>query len=85
MRAEIADVIELQEGLGLDVLVHGEPERNEHFEHWFDRAEQKPGSWWDDWVTWLRPQCGAMVAPLSPASSDYPALAPAPGTFVHEK
>ena len=27
----------------------GEPERNEHFEHWFDRAEQKPGSWWDDW------------------------------------
>ena len=63
----------------------GEPERNEHFEHWFDRAEQKPGSWWDDWVTWLRPQCGAMVAPLSPASGDYPALAPAPGTYVHEQ
>ena len=63
----------------------GEPERNEHFEHWFDRAEQKPGSWWDDWVTWLRPQCGTMVAPLSPASGDYPSLAPAPGTYVHEK
>ncbi|GAA3396091.1 5-methyltetrahydropteroyltriglutamate--homocysteine S-methyltransferase [Cryptosporangium minutisporangium] len=29
MRAEIADVIALQERLGLDVLVHGEPERND--------------------------------------------------------
>lgn len=29
MRAEIADVITLQEQLGLDVLVHGEPERND--------------------------------------------------------
>lgn len=29
MRAEIARVIELQERLGLDVLVHGEPERND--------------------------------------------------------
>jgi 5-methyltetrahydropteroyltriglutamate--homocysteine methyltransferase len=29
MRAEIADVVALQEELGLDVLVHGEPERND--------------------------------------------------------
>lgn len=29
MRAEIAEVIALQERLGLDVLVHGEPERND--------------------------------------------------------
>ncbi|MGO1317181.1 MAG: 5-methyltetrahydropteroyltriglutamate--homocysteine S-methyltransferase [Cellulomonadaceae bacterium] len=29
MRAEIARVIELQEQIGLDVLVHGEPERND--------------------------------------------------------
>ncbi|APE36127.1 5-methyltetrahydropteroyltriglutamate--homocysteine S-methyltransferase [Nocardia mangyaensis] len=29
MQAEIADVIALQEKLGLDVLVHGEPERND--------------------------------------------------------
>ncbi|GAA4058968.1 5-methyltetrahydropteroyltriglutamate--homocysteine S-methyltransferase [Agromyces indicus] len=29
MREEIARVIRLQEGLGLDVLVHGEPERND--------------------------------------------------------
>ncbi|AOS62952.1 5-methyltetrahydropteroyltriglutamate--homocysteine S-methyltransferase [Actinoalloteichus hymeniacidonis] len=29
MRAEISDVIALQEDIGLDVLVHGEPERND--------------------------------------------------------
>ena len=29
LRAEVASVIELQERLGLDVLVHGEPERND--------------------------------------------------------
>ncbi|MDQ5878963.1 MAG: poly[(R)-3-hydroxyalkanoate] polymerase subunit PhaC [Pseudomonadota bacterium] len=63
----------------------GEPERNEHFELWFDHAEKKPGSWWEDWVAWLRPQCGPMVAPLSPAAKSYPSLGPSPGTYVFEK
>lgn len=40
MRAEIADVIELQEKLGLDVLVHGEPERNDMVQYF---AEQLDG------------------------------------------
>ncbi|MEB3061345.1 5-methyltetrahydropteroyltriglutamate--homocysteine S-methyltransferase [[Mycobacterium] zoologicum] len=40
MKAEIADVITLQEGLGLDVLVHGEPERNDMVQYF---AEQLDG------------------------------------------
>lgn len=40
MRAEIADVIKLQEQLGLDVLVHGEPERNDMVQYF---AEQLDG------------------------------------------
>ncbi|WP_405139220.1 5-methyltetrahydropteroyltriglutamate--homocysteine S-methyltransferase [Nocardia sp. NBC_01388] len=40
MRAEIADVIALQEKLGLDVLVHGEPERNDMVQYF---AEQLTG------------------------------------------
>lgn len=40
MRAEIADVIALQENLGLDVLVHGEPERNDMVQYF---AEQLDG------------------------------------------
>ncbi|GAB2708449.1 5-methyltetrahydropteroyltriglutamate--homocysteine S-methyltransferase [Nocardia thraciensis] len=40
MRAEIADVVALQEKLGLDVLVHGEPERNDMVQYF---AEQLDG------------------------------------------
>ncbi|MFG1626688.1 5-methyltetrahydropteroyltriglutamate--homocysteine S-methyltransferase [Kribbella sp. NPDC049227] len=40
MRAEIARVISLQEELGLDVLVHGEPERNDMVQYF---AEQLDG------------------------------------------
>ncbi|MGW0247020.1 5-methyltetrahydropteroyltriglutamate--homocysteine S-methyltransferase [Nocardia goodfellowii] len=40
MRAEIAEVIALQEKLGLDVLVHGEPERNDMVQYF---AEQLDG------------------------------------------
>ncbi|WP_207842523.1 5-methyltetrahydropteroyltriglutamate--homocysteine S-methyltransferase [Williamsia soli] len=40
MRSEIADVITLQEELGLDVLVHGEPERNDMVQYF---AEQLDG------------------------------------------
>ncbi|WP_137723379.1 5-methyltetrahydropteroyltriglutamate--homocysteine S-methyltransferase [Prescottella subtropica] len=40
MRGEIADVIALQEDLGLDVLVHGEPERSDMVQYF---AEQLDG------------------------------------------
>lgn len=40
MRAEIASTVELQEELGLDVLVHGEPERNDMVQYF---AEQLDG------------------------------------------
>jgi len=62
-----------------------EPERNEHFEHWFARAEKKPGSWWEDWLAWLSPQCGPMVAPPDLKAASFPDLGPAPGTYVFEK
>lgn len=40
MEAEVASVIKLQEDLGLDVLVHGEPERNDMVQYF---AEQLDG------------------------------------------
>lgn len=40
MRAEVADVVALQEDLGLNVLVHGEPERNDMVQYF---AEQLDG------------------------------------------
>ncbi|MCH5643619.1 5-methyltetrahydropteroyltriglutamate--homocysteine S-methyltransferase [Gordonia sp. ABSL49_1] len=40
MQAEVADVVALQEKIGLDVLVHGEPERNDMVQYF---AEQLDG------------------------------------------
>ncbi|OBF81939.1 5-methyltetrahydropteroyltriglutamate--homocysteine S-methyltransferase [Mycobacterium sp. 852002-51163_SCH5372311] len=39
MKKEIADVIKLQEELGLDVLVHGEPERNDMVQYFAEQLE----------------------------------------------
>jgi 5-methyltetrahydropteroyltriglutamate--homocysteine methyltransferase len=39
MKKEIADVIKLQEQLGLDVFVHGEPERNDMVQYFAEQLE----------------------------------------------
>ncbi|MDV2476695.1 5-methyltetrahydropteroyltriglutamate--homocysteine S-methyltransferase [Rhodococcus zopfii] len=56
MRAEIDDVIALQEELGLDVLVHGEPERNDMVQYF---AEQLDGFFATDngWVQSYGTRC----------------------------
>ncbi|UCV02672.1 PHA/PHB synthase family protein [Dechloromonas denitrificans] len=62
-----------------------EPERNEHWEHWFDRAEKKPGTWWEDWTRWLGERTGDLVEAYPVSNRKFPALAEAPGTYVLEK
>jgi polyhydroxyalkanoate synthase len=48
-------------------------------------AEKRKGSWWLDWRDWLRARSGEEVdAPTSLGSRRYPALAPAPGTYVFD-
>ncbi|MEC5201170.1 5-methyltetrahydropteroyltriglutamate--homocysteine methyltransferase [Arthrobacter sp. PL16] len=39
LRQEIARVVQLQEGLGLDVLVHGEPERNDMVQYFAENFD----------------------------------------------
>jgi len=62
-----------------------EPDRNEHWEHWFDRAEKKPGTWWEDWTCWLGERTGGLVDAYPAYNRKFPALADAPGTYVLEK
>ena len=59
-----------------------DPERNEHWEHWFDRAEKKPGTWWEDWTRWLGERTGELVDPYPAANRKFPALGDAPGSYV---
>lgn len=61
------------------------PEHNEHWEHWLERAEQKQGTWWEDWTAWLNGNCGELVEAYPATNRKFPALADAPGTYVFEK
>jgi polyhydroxyalkanoate synthase len=55
-------------------------------QQWQGKAKEVPGSWWDDWAKWLRPQSGALVnAPTIPGRGAYKAIEPAPGRYVKAK
>src|SRR5205823_2641675 len=41
-------------------------------EQWLESAEQHKGSWWADWLEWLKPRSGEQVAPLSMGSAAHP-------------
>jgi polyhydroxyalkanoate synthase subunit PhaC len=52
---------------------------------WLAKATEHAGSWWPDWLTWIKARSGRrVVAPAAPGSADHPPLAPAPGTYVLE-
>ncbi|WP_180125107.1 alpha/beta hydrolase [Rhodoferax sp. BLA1] len=62
-----------------------EPTSKDDAEHWLAHADKKPGSWWDDWTTWLNQRTGDMVPAYASTNRKYPALADAPGSYVMEK
>lgn len=53
-------------------------------EHWQQGTEVVAGSWWEDWMAWLKPKAGAMVAARPAATAKYPEIVPAPGKYVVE-
>jgi polyhydroxyalkanoate synthase len=53
-------------------------------EEWTALAAKREGSWWPDYVAWLRDRSGELKqAPKRLGSSAYKATAKAPGTYVH--
>lgn len=59
-------------------------DRHDNPDVWHDRAEHHAGSWWEDWMNWLKPQSGELVKAGPIANKSYPALADAPGSYVLE-
>jgi polyhydroxyalkanoate synthase len=54
-------------------------------EDWLANAASRSGSWWPHWSRWIgRHAGGKRAAPATPGSAHYPALAAAPGSYVHE-
>jgi polyhydroxyalkanoate synthase len=62
----------------------GPAERHYSTDVWKERAEHHAGSWWEDWMAWLKPMAGEPGKPPAVETAQYPALANAPGTYVLE-
>jgi polyhydroxyalkanoate synthase len=62
------------------VAVQGE---HDDTEAWLATAEKRPGSWWEDWNSWLAERSGPMRdAPERVGSREYRPKGKAPGTYV---
>jgi polyhydroxyalkanoate synthase len=55
-------------------------------DEWFAGAKQHEGSWWNDWLAWLKPQLGPQVAARelgkSGAKGRLKIIEPAPGSYA---
>ncbi len=60
-------------------------ERGETVEEWKAKASKWEGSWWEDWMAWLKPKAGELVDARMAATKAFPALAAAPGDYVQER
>jgi polyhydroxyalkanoate synthase len=54
-------------------------------EGWLTAAEERKGSWWNDWSAWLKPHAGALRAPRKLGNTNYKPIEPAPGRYVKER
>ena len=52
--------------------------------NWRESAKKHAGSWWTDWMDWLKPRAGELVAAPPGHNEDHPSLGPAPGLYVLE-
>lgn len=54
-------------------------------DQWLESATEHKGSWWEHWSAWLGTRSGNLRgAPEALGTPQFPALAPAPGTYVHQ-
>lgn len=63
----------------------GEARRSGTVDSWQGAATTHEGSWWDDWMTWLKPRCGDLRDAMPTSKRGFAKLADAPGTYVLER
>jgi polyhydroxyalkanoate synthase len=52
------------------------------FEAWLAHAHEHPGSWWPDWIAWIRAQDPTEVEAREPGGDSYHPIEDAPGSYV---
>jgi polyhydroxyalkanoate synthase len=50
---------------------------------WRTGATEHQGSWWEDWAEWIKSRAGKRKKPPGLGNDKYPAIADAPGTYIH--
>jgi polyhydroxyalkanoate synthase len=55
---------------------------NGSLETWLEKAEEHPGSWWPDWLVWLRGLDGQEVPARQPGAGKLKPIEDAPGSYV---
>ncbi|STX44326.1 poly-beta-hydroxybutyrate polymerase [Legionella donaldsonii] len=51
-------------------------------EEWLANATHNPGSWWPEWLEWLKKESGPLVSPPKFTDLPFKGLVDAPGTYV---
>lgn len=51
-------------------------------EDWLKSAKEIPGSWWPEWLKWLKKESGKLISAPDFAKLPYPGLMDAPGSYV---
>jgi polyhydroxyalkanoate synthase len=51
-------------------------------EEWQAGATAHPGSWWPNWMEWLKARSGPLIRARDPAAGPLPPLGDAPGEYV---
>jgi len=56
--------------------------RDADVDAWLDKATEHPGSWWPDWLAWLKKQEPTEVPARVPGDGELKAIEDAPGSYV---
>jgi poly[(R)-3-hydroxyalkanoate] polymerase subunit PhaC len=60
----------------------GEAPHGEDVDAWLTTATEHPGSWWPDWLAWIKAQDSTEVPARQPGGGTYQAIEDAPGSYV---
>ncbi len=60
----------------------GPAPRGSDVDAWLKKAKEHPGSWWPDWLAWIRAQGAETVPAREPGGGKLAPIEDAPGSYV---